>query len=378
VISSGIIYLLTIAAIAGVFGIAERYERTSRYFIYLPAIVLVYLFAMVAAQGGVWQKSEEIENVYTTARNNILPAMLFLMLLQLDLSRFVGLGRSMLIAYVAATLSIAVAFAAVFAIFGFGETEAGLFGALCGSWMGGTANMLAVGGALGVDEVQMGYALVVDAVCYTFWVVFLLSIVRFAPRFSSWSGAAVSSSEVAGEIGCSCTIGPKRYWLLLGSAFFVALLSQTIANHLGGLGTTAWTVLIATVLGIVGSFMPLSRINGSAELASTMLLLLVALIGSRADFSDFGSVPLYVAAGFSILSIHALLLVAAAKLFRLDLFSIAVASLANIGGVASAPVLAAAYDRALVGIAVLMAVVGYLVGTFGGLGVGYLLRWLCE
>ncbi len=374
-ISSGALYLLSIAAIAGVFGIAERYEKTSRYFAYLPAVVLIYAAAMVAAQTGVWERSEAIREVYRTAKNNLLPAMLFLMLLQLDLSRFVKLGRSMLIAYTAATLSIGISFVAVFALFGFGKEEAGLFGALCGSWMGGTANMLAVGGALEVGETAMGYALVADAVCYTFWVMFLLSIVRLAPRFSSWSGAALSS-EVVGDIGCACTIGPKRYWLLLGISFVVALLSQFLAQHLGGLGTTTWTVLIATLLGIAGSYTPLSRLNGSAELASTMLLLLVALIGSRADFADFGTVPVYIAAGFSILLLHALLLVAAARLFGLDLFSIAVASLANIGGVASAPVLAAAYDRALIGVAVLMAVVGYLVGTFGGLGVGYLLRWI--
>ena len=135
-------------------------------------------------------------------------------------------------------------------------------------------------------------------------------------------------------------------------------------------------MLIATILGIAGSYTPLSRVNGSTELAGTMLLLLVALIGSRADFSDFSEVPRYVAAGFAILALHAALLLLAARLFRLDLFSIGVASLANIGGVASAPILASAYHRSLAGIAVLMAVMGYLVGTFGGLTVGYILQWI--
>ena len=79
-----------------------------------------------------------------------------------------------------------------------------------------------------------------------------------------------------------------------------------------------------------------------------------------------------------ILALHAATLVAAAKIFRLDLFSIAVASLSNIGGVASAPILAAAYDRALIGVAVLMAVMGYLAGTFGGLAVGYILKMLAS
>ncbi len=371
-IDSPLLYLLSIAAIAALFGIAERHARTSRYFTYLPAVVLIYAAAMVASQAGLWQRSEVIDSVYKIAKNNLLPAMLFLMLLQLDMGRFAKLGRSMLIAYAVATLSIAAAFVVVFALFGFGEREASMFAALCGSWMGGTANMVAVGGAMNVDEMMMGYALAVDAVCYTFWVILLLAMVRFAPLFGRWSGAPGSEESEAG-IGCACTIGPKRYWLLLGISFAVALVSQFAAERLGGLETTTWIVLIATLMGVAASFTPLSRLNGSSDLASTMLLLLVALIGSRAEFAEFGSIPLYIAAGFAILAIHAAALVAAAKIFRLDLFSIAVASLANIGGVASAPILAAAYDRALIGVAVLMAVMGYLVGTFGGLAVGYAL-----
>ncbi len=376
-ITSPLFYLLSVAAIAAFFGIAERHERTSRYFTYLPAVVLIYAAAMIAAQAGLWQRSEALDEVYKTAKNNLLPAMLFLMLLQLDMGRFAKLGRSILIAYAAATLSIAAAFIIVFLLFDFGVKEAPLFAALCGSWMGGTANMVAVGGAMDVDETMMGYALAVDAVCYTFWVMLLLSIVRFAPRFSRWSGA-VRSEEGAGGIGCACTIGPRRYWLLLGISFAVALVSQFAAEHLGGLGAATWIVLVATFIGVAASFTPLSRLNGSSELASTMLLLLVALIGSRADFAELGSVPLYIGAGFVILALHAATLVAAAKIFRLDLFSIAVASLSNIGGVASAPILAAAYDRALIGVAVLMAVMGYLAGTFGGLAVGYILKMLAS
>ncbi len=376
-ITSPLFYLLSVAAIAAFFGIAEKHERTSRYFTYLPAVVLIYAAAMIAAQAGLWQRSEALDEVYKTAKNNLLPAMLFLMLLQLDMGRFAKLGRSMLIAYAAATLSIAAAFIIVFLLFDFGVKEAPLFAALCGSWMGGTANMVAVGGAMDVDETMMGYALAVDAVCYTFWVMLLLSIVRFAPRFSRWSGA-VRSEEGAGGIGCACTIGPRRYWLLLGISFAVALVSQFAAEHLGGLGAATWIVLVATFIGVAASFTPLSRLNGSSELASTMLLLLVALIGSRADFAELGSVPLYIGAGFVILALHAATLVAAAKIFRLDLFSIAVASLSNIGGVASAPILAAAYDRALIGVAVLMAVMGYLAGTFGGLAVGYILKMLAS
>ncbi|MDX1295919.1 MAG: DUF819 family protein, partial [Sulfurimonadaceae bacterium] len=307
------------------------------------------------------------------AKNNLLPAMLFLMMLQVDLSHFFKLGRPLLLAYGSAVLSLGLAFIAVFWLFGFNLEESGLFAALCGSWMGGTANMLAIGGALEVSENMMGFAFVTDAVNYTFWVIMLLALVKAAPWFNRFSGA-IASHERLEDLGCACNVGPKRYWVLVIISLIVAWLCQVSSSYLGGLSTTTWMVLIATLLGLTGSYTPLGKMNGSGEIASTMLLLLVALIGSRADFTGWESVPYYLLAGFVILTIHGLAMVAAARVFKLDLFSIGVASLANIGGVASAPILAAAYSRSLIGIAVLMAVMGYLSGTFGGLIVGYTLQ----
>jgi len=104
-----------------------------------------------------------------------------------------------------------------------------------------------------------------------------------------------------------------------------------------------------------------------------MLYVLIALIGSKAIIESFAGLGVYVLAGFSILMMHALLMVIGAKIFKLDLFSIAVASLSNIGGVASAPILAATYNKSLVSVGVLMAIMGYLIGTFGGLLVGNIL-----
>ncbi|MEA3374037.1 MAG: DUF819 family protein [Campylobacterota bacterium] len=374
-IDTPLFYLISIATIAAFFGILERQEKTKNLFTYLPAVVLIYMSAMILSQSGLWIKNDLINGAYATAKNNLLPAMLFLMLLQVDLRQFVKLGRPLLIAYTTAVISLGSAFLAIFWLFGFSADEAGLFAALTGSWMGGTANMLAVGSALNVSETMMGYALVTDAVDYTFWVILLLALVRVAPAFNRWT-KALANSETFSELGCACSIGPKRYWLLLIISLIVALLAQMIALQLDGLSQTTWMVMIATFAGLVGAYTPLGKMNGSTEIASTMLLLLVALIGSRADFAGFAEVPLYLLAGLLILVIHGTVMVVAAKLFRLDLFSIGIASLANIGGVASAPILAAAYNRALIGVAVLMAIMGYLIGTFGGLLVGYTLQWI--
>ena len=107
-----------------------------------------------------------------------------------------------------------------------------------------------------------------------------------------------------------------------------------------------------------------------------MLYGIVALIASRANFAELTQAPLFIIAGLMVLILHGMFMLVAAKIFKLDLFSCGVASLANIGGVASAPILAAAYSRALIPIGVLMAMLGYIIGTGGGLLVGKILSTL--
>ncbi|MEA1919332.1 MAG: DUF819 family protein [Campylobacterota bacterium] len=373
--SASLLYLLSIAFIA--LGVMRLEQRGWKVFNYLPGIVMVYALSMLIAQSAQWHDNEAITQSYQLLKNNLLPAMLFLMLLSINFKAFLGMGRALLIAYSGAFISLIFSFVFVFWLFGFSEDESGVFAALSGSWMGGTANMLAIGSALHVSEAQMGYAMIVDSLNYTFWVMSLLALVALAPRFNRWSGASISHNQIS-DIGCSCTIGPKRYWLLLLIAFIVSLSSQVLAMQLEGLSPTTWVVLIATFFGLLGSQTPLSKVNGANPIANTMLYLLVALIGSRANFDDGSGLIGYITAGTAILVLHALFMILLAKLFKLDLFSIGVASLANIGGVASAPLLAAAYNRSLIGIAVLMAIMGYLIGTFGGLSVGYLLKMLAS
>ncbi|MEA3523889.1 MAG: DUF819 family protein [Campylobacterota bacterium] len=369
--NSSLLYLFTIAFIA--LGIMKLEQKQWKIFRYLPGIVIVYALSMFVAQNMHWSGDDTITQSYKLLKNNLLPAMLFLMLLSINFRAFVTMGRSLLIAYSGAFISLIFSFIFIFWLFNFTLEEHGIFAALSGSWMGGTANMLAIGAALHVSESQMGYAMIVDSVNYTFWVMGLLSLVVIAPHFNRWSGANISHDTI-NDIGCSCTIGPKRYWLLLIVALFISLLCQILAMQIEGLSQTTWVVLIATLFGLLGSQTSLAKLNGSNQIANTMLYLLVALIGSRASFENGSEIVIYIFAGSAILLLHALCMIVLAKVFKLDLFSIGVASLANIGGVASAPLLAAAYNRSLIGIAVLMAIMGYLFGTFGGLFVGYILQ----
>jgi len=333
---------------------------------------MIYAYTMFLASVGFFDSNKEINAIYILAKTNLLPAMLFLMLLQIDLRHFLRLGKRVTFAYVAAVLSLMISFIVVSYLFAFDRDMAAAFGALAGSWMGGTANMIAVGSALGVNQEAFGFALVVDSVNYTLWVMLLLFIVPFAAAFNRFAKSEANFASVS-TIGCACNMGAKRYWLLIFLALLISLVSQLLASYIEFLNSTTTVVLLATIFGVIGSFTRLKNLNGTNEVATSMLYLLVALIGSRAIFESFSELGVYVFAGFCILILHGVLMVFAAKLWKLDLFSITVASLANIGGVASAPVLAAAYDKSLVGIGVIMAIMGYLIGTFGGLIVGNIL-----
>ena len=383
-IESGFAYLALLVLLASLIVYADR-SKGLRLFNYLPAIVILYFLVMLLSTLGLWQKSTEITAVYKAVKSNLLPVMIFLMLLHADLRKIAKLGKKMLLTFFLSALSIGVGFIGMFALFhSFFELDSWkAFAALCGSWMGGTANMVAIQGALDVPDAKMGYALLIDSIDYAVWVMILLALVPLAARFNRWSRA---DSSVLEEVGEKLERGREKemmtfhsLFLLLGTGMAVSALSQWTAAYLpvsDYVTASTWVVIIATVAGVFFAMTPLSRVAGSSELGNILLYIIVALIASRANFSELTQAPLYIIAGFVIILIHVVLMLFFARLFRLDLFSLGVASLANIGGVASAPILAGAYSQALIPIGVLMAMMGYILGTFGGLAVGRVLEMI--
>ena len=231
---------------------------------------MIYAFTMFLASVGIFGNNEAVKHTYQLTKTNLLPAMLFLMLLQIDFRHFLQLGKSLIIAYILAVFSIGFAFIFVAVLFHFNTDMSGAFGALAGSWMGGTANMVAVGSALGVPENAFAYALVVDSVNYTLWVMLLLFLVPFAKYFNRFTKSEDNLAYL-GSIGCACTMGTKRYWLLIALSLFVSLASQLLAHSFTLLNTTTTVVVLATLFGVLGSFTRLREINGSSEVATTML-----------------------------------------------------------------------------------------------------------
>ncbi len=386
-IENGFTYLAVLMMIPAGIVYTEK-KSQHKLFEYLPAIVIIYFVVMLASTFGLWHKTESVTATYKSVKSNLLPAMIFLMLLLADMREIFKLGKKMLLTFLLATTSIALGFVGMFALFhtSFGEESWKPFAALSGSWMGGTANMVAIQGALDLPDSAMGYTLLIDSIDYAIWVMILLSLVPFAKKFNIWSKADTSTIDEVGEKLALKEENKKpisfdSLFLLLGSALLVSALSQYGASFLPTsdyLTQTTWVVILATLAGILFAMTPFAKVSGSSELANIMLYLIVALIASRANFAELTEAPLYIFAGFVIIAIHVIIMVIFAKLFKLDLFSLGVASLANIGGVASAPILASAYSKALIPIGVLMAMMGYILGTFGGLMVGKVLEVMAK
>ena len=185
-ITSPLLYLFTLALVATFFHLADS-KTSLKIFKFIPAVVMIYAFSMFLASNNLFASNDEINAIYKLTKTNLLPAMLFLTLLQVDLKHFFKLGKALLIAYVLAVGSIALSFILIALLFHFNSDMAAAFGALAGSWMGGTANMVAVGSALNVPQEAFGYALVVDSVNYTLWVMLLLFLVPFAPLFNKFT-----------------------------------------------------------------------------------------------------------------------------------------------------------------------------------------------
>lgn len=316
-------------------------KKAQVFFNFAPPIVLIYLGLMLLCTMKVWDLSAT-SAVYKSVKNPILYAMLFIMLLRCDLKKIIKLGPKMLIGFFAATLSIGLGFFVSYAIFhqllGAGSWKA--LGALCGSWMGGGGNMLAIQAALDVDEATMAYALVMDSICATLYVMFLLWAIGNHEKFNKWTKADTSIIDGVGaalEEEAKANTKPlvwQNIILLLGSGLLVSAVSMELGSminaHLSFFDSTTWTVLIVSVLGIVFALTPFGKIKGTEEISNVMLYIVIALIASRADLGAVGNAPIWLLAGFVILLIHVAIMITLAKILKLDIFTCCVASLANI------------------------------------------------
>lgn len=369
-------YLAVMFISAGLFPSLEA-RFGWRVFNVLPPIVWTYLFVTALAVAGVWSATPEIQSTQRTVSMYLLPALLFLLMVTCDLRAILRVGPRVLLVFAVAMLSILVAIVIVYMTFRSVLPADGwkMLAALSATWTGGSANLVAVKQAIELSDSSLPSVLLADALCYSLWVLILFSSTAWSPRFDRWSRAKPIEYPQLDNPRLEQAWGERKtdgggVLLWLGIALVVALAAASVAKAMptsGFFTVTSWTVLLATLVGLIVARTPLARIAGPAPIGSALLALLVAVLASQSNFSGIAAAPLFVACGFATLIVHVALLALAARVFKFEMSLCGIASLAQIGGVASAPIPAATYSSVLVPIAVLLAMLGLILGTGVGL-----------
>ena len=389
-ITNGFTYIAFLMFVAGTLLFLQKNTKW-KIFDIVPPLVWIYVLHMIFCTVGLYDMAET-KPAYNGFKNNVLYAMIFVMLLRCDFRKLAKLGPRMVAIFLGCSITLAIGTIIDFPIFegtmGGAEKAWGAVAALYASWVGGSANMAAMENALSFDPGAYGAALALDTVCYSVWIALLLLCVKIAPKWNKVCKADTSKLDAVAD-AANAELSEKKMptsgdWIfLIGLSLIVSVLSQKAgaaintglcAIGLDMFGSATCTTVFVTVLGLVCAITPLGKLAAVEELSSVYLYLVVSLLASRATLVDLVAAPMWIVYGFFILAIHVVLMFVLSKIFKWDLCMVSTASLANIGGSASAPIVATAYDPNFAGIGVLMGVLGAAVGNFCGLAMGAILQ----
>lgn len=377
-----------VAALAGiealVLWVSSR-PRCKKYFSFLPPVFWIYSLPMLLASAGMLDASSRIYPLITTY---ILPASLVLLLLSSDICRIMELGKSALAMMLAGSLGIMLGTVSMFSLVkGRLDPQAWAgFGALSASWTGGSANMIAVKEALATPERVFTPMVIVDTVVPYVWMGILIAMAGLQPMFDRWNRA---DGGILERLGCKVNVPISEKGKIAGARYWIALVAVSgaaLAVWVSGflpeipdmLSRYAWMIICVSCIGIALSFTRLRRLGeqGATDAGYYLLYFVLTSIGAKASIQNAGSALLLIGAGFGIVLVHALVLFFTARLMRAPLFLVATASQANIGGVASAPVVAAMYRPALASVGLLLAILGNIIGTYLGIITGRICAFL--
>ncbi len=363
----------------------------------IPALLLCYLIPAIFNSLGLIDA--ESSNLYYVASRYLLPASLVLMTLSIDLKAIANLGPKALILFFTGTLGIIIGGPlAILLISAISPETVGGAGpdaiwrglsTLAGSWIGGGANQAAMLEIYQYNPEKYGGMVLVDIVVANVWMAILLLGIGKSKRIDQWLQADNTAIETLKHKVSTFAERVKRnptltdLMIMLGLAFGAvgiahwgaAGMSSLFENipkdsALASFGSSFfWMVTIATAIGILLSFTKAKNYEGAgaSKIGSVFIYILVATIGMKMDLTTIFENPGLIAIGFLWMSIHAGLLIAVAKLIKAPFFFLAVGSQANVGGAASAPVVAAEFHPSLASVGVLLAVFGYVVGTYGAI-----------
>lgn len=366
------------AVAAGWFYIAQ--VTGWKLFQYVPPLLFIYATPVLLNNTGIIPATSP---VYAGLSDFVLPAFIVLMLIKVNLPAAVRImGKGVLVMLMGTTGVVVGAVISYAIVHRWLAPDAWTgFGALAGSWIGGTGNMAAVSQMLNTSPEQFGLAVIADNVIYLVWLPILLASRNFADRFNKWarvpedrirmmeaaSDAVIEQERVAemrDYIYLACiAIGVTWLSKVLAASLFEQMMSRTPSLEVL-LSESTWRILLITTIALTLSATPVRRLPAATHLGTAMIYIFVAGMGARASVEGFAQAPAFLLGAFIWIFIHGAFCVAGAKIFRVDVHSVAIASAANIGAAASAPIVAAFHRPSLVPVSILMALIGYALGNY--------------
>ena len=372
------------AVLATIFWLSEK-PRMEPVFRYLPPVIFAYFIPTISTTLGILPASSP---VYDWMTRYLLPLALLLLMITVDVRSIVKLGKTAVAMVTVGALGIVIGAQVSYLVFGRWLPEDAWtgFAALSGSWIGGTANMVAIAESVGTPEAIFAPVIVVDTVVGYGWMGVLLLFSAFQSKFDRWLKADLSAIEDTNRrlaeveaVRHPPTVADIA--IIIGLGLSGAILSVLLGAKLPTLGDptiishTTWAVLIVVTGGLLLSFTPVRKLEevGASRLGYVALYLMLTGIGAQGDLRAVLDAPAFFLAGMLWIGIHATVLIIAARLLKAPSFFIATGSMANIGGVGTAPIVAGLYHPAMAPVGLLMAVAGYILGIYFGLGSAWML-----
>ncbi|ATD00968.1 MULTISPECIES: DUF819 domain-containing protein [Pseudoalteromonas] len=376
----------------------------AKFYKYVPALLMCYFLPSLLNTFGIVDGGGN--SVYTVAKYYLLPACLVLLTLSIDLKAVAALGPKAIIMFLTGTVGvviggpIALLVAATFmpellGVDGAGELWRGM-AALAGSWIGGGANMVAMKEIYQANGDIFTIMVTVDIVVANIWMAGLLYLAARHKEIDKHTGADTSSIDklidTVSQFEKKNSRKPELRDLMILVAFgfgatgFAHLIADTAvpffqANYpalekFSLHSKLFWIIFVVTTIGLSLSFTKARQFEavGASKVGGSFLYILVATIGLHMDIGKVFEAPKYVIIGLIWMAIHVILLFVVAKIIKAPVFYVAVGSKANIGGAASAPVVASAFHPALAPVGVLLAVLGYALGTYAAWFCGQVLQ----
>jgi len=375
-----------------------------KFYTYVPMLFLCYFVPSLFNSFGIIDG--ESSNLYFVASRYLLPTSLVLLTISIDLKEIGKLGKKAIIMFFAGTTGIIVGGPIAILIFsviapevvgGVGPDEVwrGL-ATVAGSWIGGGANQAAMLEIFGASTPLFSTMIAVDVFIANIWMAFLLFGAGRSQQIDKLFNADASAIEEVKSkmekyrLSIAKIPALSDTMIILGIGFGATSFSHLLGNYIAPIieqhapeleklsltSTFFWMIVIATTIGLVLSFTRARKLEGAgaSRLGSAMLYVLIASIGMRMDLLSIFDNPGIFALGGLWMLIHIIILLTVAKIIKAPFFFTAVGSQANIGGAASAPIVAAAFNPSLAPVGVLLAVLGYALGTYGAWICGIMMR----